>query len=172
MGFWDKLLGFEGRLRRRDWWLLSILLCVFQMVVTLTAAVFLIGPQEMIAESRAMSTHVITPLNVLTLGIALLLMWPALALIVKRRHDRGGSGALVGLLYILSLAATYAPLSLFGEGAGPTLLLAAVGGLANLTVGLVFLIVLGLLDGTPGSNEYGPSPKGEVALAGNPWSNL
>lgn len=172
MDFWDKLLGFEGRLRRRDWWLLSILLCVFQFIATVAAAIFLIGPQEMITEGRGVNTHAITPLNVLTLGIALLLMWPALALIVKRRHDRGGSGALVGLLYILSLAATYAPLSLFGGGAPASLLLAVVAGLANLAVGLVFLIVLGLLDGTPGANEYGPSPKGEVALADNPWSSL
>ena len=33
-------------------------------------------------------------------------------------------------------------------------------GLGNLGIGLYLLITLGFLDGTPGPNQYGPSPKG------------
>lgn len=171
MTFGEKLLGFEGRLRRRDWWLLSILLFIFQAVVTGIAAVLVIGPQEMIAESRGMNTHVVSQLNLLTLGINLLLMWPAMALIVKRRHDRDGSGSVVVSFYIAALVLTYLPVSLLGGGAAASALLVIVSGLANLGIGLTFLIVLGLLDGTPGPNGYGPSPKDEPApFAADRWA--
>ena len=66
----------------------------------------------------------------LSLVVGLVLLWPGLAVGVKRCHDRGKSGWWLLLLFI--------PL-----------------------IGFIWwLIDLGMLEGTPGPNAYGPSPKG------------
>lgn len=62
---------------------------------------------------------------------ALVATWAKLAVLVKRWHDRDKSGWWVLI------------------------------GLIPLIGGIWMLIECGFLDGTPGSNKYGPSPKGE-----------
>jgi uncharacterized membrane protein YhaH (DUF805 family) len=164
----DKLFSFEGRLRRRDWWLLSILLFVFQLIVTVVAAFALIGPQEALFESRGLNSHIPSPLNVLTIGIELLLVWPSLAVMVKRRHDRDDSGAVFVVLYFLGLALTYLPATLLGGGVAALAMLGLATGAVSLVIGLWFLIAMGFLEGTPGSNRFGPSPKPPVLE--NAWA--
>jgi uncharacterized membrane protein YhaH (DUF805 family) len=66
----------------------------------------------------------------LLLPVAALDIWISLALGVKRCHDRNKSG-----LFLLI-------------------------GLIPLIGGLWLFVELGFLDGTPGPNKYGPSPKG------------
>jgi uncharacterized membrane protein YhaH (DUF805 family) len=58
------------------------------------------------------------------------LIWPALALQVKRWHDRDKSGWWVLIAFIPIIGAFWV------------------------------LIECGFLDGTPGPNRFGPSPKG------------
>jgi len=62
--------------------------------------------------------------------VTLLLIWPSLAVAVKRCHDRNKSGfwVLISLIPILGW--------------------------------LWFLVEFGFLDGTQGPNRFGPSPKG------------
>jgi uncharacterized membrane protein YhaH (DUF805 family) len=60
-------------------------------------------------------------------------MWPSLANSVKRLHDRDKAWWWIILMYLACLT----------------------------FVGILWpLIELGFLDGTPGPNQYGPSPKG------------
>jgi uncharacterized membrane protein YhaH (DUF805 family) len=69
--------------------------------------------------------------------IGCILLWPRLAISIKRLHDRGKSGLWILLVFI------------------PVL-------------GWLWLLVdMGFLDGTPGPNKFGPSPKGLGAAAAN-----
>jgi uncharacterized membrane protein YhaH (DUF805 family) len=70
--------------------------------------------------------------------LAIPMMWISIALQIKRCHDRDKSGWFVLIFYLVSLT---------GIGA------------------LWPLIELGFLDGTPGPNRFGPSPKGLEAAA-------
>jgi len=70
--------------------------------------------------------------------VSLVLLWVSLANSVKRCHDRDKSGWWVLLFWLVSLT----------------------------IIGAIWpLIELGILDGTPGPNKYGPSPKGVAASA-------
>ena len=101
--------SFDGRINRAKWWLGLILLSVVYGIVV---AIF------------GYDTD-----NLLTLSLlALLWVWPSLAISIKRWHDRGKSGwwVLIGLVPII----------------GP----------------LWALIETGFLPGIQGPNEYGADP--------------
>ena len=128
------LFSFEGRLRRRDFWLCTLALMVVHWLL-----------------NSVVSAMVFTPMPVMAMGpggfvtmwsgwwarvgpayslIWVVLLWPRLAIGVKRCHDRNKTGLwlLLALIPIL---------------------------------GWIWLLIdLGFLDGTPGPNQYGPSPKG------------
>jgi uncharacterized membrane protein YhaH (DUF805 family) len=70
--------------------------------------------------------------------VTLVLFWVSLANAVKRCHDRDKSGWWLLLYWLVSLT----------------------------IIGLIWpLIELGILDGTPGPNRFGPSPKGVTGPA-------
>jgi uncharacterized membrane protein YhaH (DUF805 family) len=118
------LFGFQGRIRRSQYWL-SVLGGTVGLSVLATAAIALMG-------SGADS---LSGVGMVLLGLIVTLStWMGLALGVKRCHDRDRSGAFMAL------------------------------GLVPL-VSFWLLIELGFLDGTPGPNRYGPSPKGLGAAA-------
>lgn len=119
MTFSQKLFSFEGRLRRRDYWLTSLLLFAIIIVIYIVAAVMGVDVTKDSGDGlvlQAVST--------------LLVLWPSLAIGVKRCHDRSQSGwwLLIGFIPI-------------------------VGGFWT-------LINLGILDGAQGPNRFGKSPKG------------
>jgi uncharacterized membrane protein YhaH (DUF805 family) len=79
----QKLFAFDGRLRRRDYWLLSVgvylaLLFAISLLGVLTGADF-DDPDDLVAA-----------LILFVVGLAAL--WPSMALTVKRCHDRNQSG--------------------------------------------------------------------------------
>lgn len=159
MDFSDMLLDFNGRLRRRDWWLLGIGLGIFQFFVNQVVAPMVLGDdgRPQIAPGSFMPTYPI-PLLVLMLAISAIMLWPTLALAVKRAHDRDKPASLVIILTLISTLASWGGLiDLATTGSMMTMGLA---GLGNFVVGLYLLITLGFLDGTPGPNQYGASPKG------------
>jgi uncharacterized membrane protein YhaH (DUF805 family) len=134
MSIMQMLFSFEGRLRRRDFWLCVLGLIVVQWVLqsictmlffpTVPTSV-MVGPNGGVTVFT-MFWERLGPSFAL---IGLLLLWPRLAIGVKRCHDRNKSGLwlLLGLIPILGW--------------------------------LWLLIDLGFLDGTPGPNKFGPSPK-------------
>jgi uncharacterized membrane protein YhaH (DUF805 family) len=134
MSIVQMLFSFEGRMRRRDFWLCLICLAVLHgLLFSLVAAMFF--PIWMTTSSYdgrgtvwpAWWALMVAPPM---LAAHFLLLWPRIAVGVKRCHDRDKSG-----LWLLLLLIPF-----FGW--------------------LWALIDLGLLDGTPGPNQYGPSPKG------------
>ena len=76
--------SFEGRIRRRDYW-------VTQLVVTVA---MLLGTQFELSLLPAVKDNIVALLPLLLFSIALPIagIWSALATQVKRWHDRGKSG--------------------------------------------------------------------------------
>jgi uncharacterized membrane protein YhaH (DUF805 family) len=134
MDFQHLFLSFEGRARRLHYWLALIILWIVESVVisvtlgaNMSAAVLSGNPGAI--ENTFGGTGLIGGL------ICLALLWPSLAVQVKRWHDRDKTGwwVLINLIPFIGFLWT--------------------------------LIECGFLDGTPGPNKYGPSPKGLGASA-------
>jgi uncharacterized membrane protein YhaH (DUF805 family) len=114
------LLSFQGRIRRMHYWLGAIGAGV---VVGVIASILL--SMAGFAEGSP-NGLILAVLGVLYIAE----LYVALALAVKRAHDRDKSGWFIAI------------------------------GLIPIVGPLWLLVELGFLDGTQGPNKYGPSPKG------------
>lgn len=142
------LFSLRGRMRRRDWWVGSILTGLAQLVGG--AIIYAKSYPGMPAEAFSSAAE---PPAATALG--LLMLWPALALAVKRSHDRDSSGWAAAAIIVGVTAASYAAGVL-----PPTLGWAASGLTLAGLAGLLWLIVtLGGLQGTAGDNRFGPAVK-------------
>ena len=95
----------------------------------------------------------------------LLVIWPGIAVLIKRIHDRNKSGALVWLLYGpmipgLIFAIAGAAVAASGDRAAAAGLFGVAGVLLIVMgiVGIWFLIEFGCMRGTIGANRFGPDP--------------
>ncbi len=167
----DGLFSFQGRLRRRDWWLFSIALLLTQTLTTRLAETVLFGAGDDLARGN-LFTWLFAPVEAAGAGLiaflsALLFLWPVLAVLVKRCRDRGNRGVVVVAIQLAATVGNLLPAAAFETAgraadasdvaaAAPTILF----GVLMLVGSLYQLVVLGVLDGTPGPNRFGPSPKG------------
>jgi uncharacterized membrane protein YhaH (DUF805 family) len=147
---WQKLLfSFEGRTRRSHFWI-GWLICLGVSVVA-------------------------GWIPVIGFFISIALIWPNLAISVKRLHDMGKSGWLIAIPWVASIVGIFVAVGMIGVSAltntaalereDPAAIVALVGpaiGLFGLLllVNLGFLLWIGLSDGQSGDNRYGPNPKG------------
>lgn len=147
---WQKLLfSFEGRTRRSHFWI-GWLICLGVGVVA--GWIPILGGL-----------------------ISLALIWPNLAIAVKRLHDMGKTGWLVAIPWVVSIVGTIVAISMIGitavtsagalDEGDPLAIMALLGpalGLFGLLmlVNLGFLLWIGLSDGQSGDNRFGPNPKG------------
>lgn len=146
---WQKLLfSFEGRTRRSHFWI-GWLICLGISVVA-------------------------GWLPFIGMFVCLALIWPNLAISVKRLHDMGKSGWLVLVPWVAGFISMIVGFGMIGfsaiansaalEAENPFAIMALIGpaiglfGLAFL-IGLAFLLWIGLTDSQPGDNRYGPNPK-------------
>lgn len=123
MSLTQKLFSFNGRIRRRDYWLYSIGVgFVFGILINIIIAAMggAVDPN-----TGQMNTGVFAAFI-----LYIPALWIGLALQAKRWHDRD-KGAIWILINLIPL----------------------IGGIWA-------LIECGFLDGTPGPNRFGPSPKG------------
>ena len=150
MSFLQLAFSFDGRMRRRDFWLGQILLA---FVIGFIAMILLPVSAMMLGLPRP-DTH-FSPLLIWL--IRLLLVWPALAIAVKRGHDRNRPA-----VWIIGLYASYAAVAFFAPSRSPlwpSLRITEI-------VFLAYVVVdLGLLDGTTGANRFGTSPKSSESVA-------
>ncbi len=116
MNWREFLFSFQGRISRRSYWLFALLTLPFIALV-------------MLINRNAGNP----PLQGPGALLSLLLLWPSLAVQVKRWHDRDKSGGWV-LITLIPL----------------------IGGLWA-------LIENGFLPGTAGSNRFGPDPHTDAA---------
>lgn len=147
---WQKLLfSFEGRTRRSHFWI-GWLICLGVGVVT--GWIPLIGGL-----------------------ISLLLIWPNLAITVKRLHDMGRTGWFAVIPWIATIVGVIIGIATVGlsaltnsaalEREDPLAVFALVGPALGalgfvMLVNLGFLIWIGVTDSQPGDNRFGPNPKG------------
>jgi uncharacterized membrane protein YhaH (DUF805 family) len=137
MTFTQTMLSFQGRLRRRDLWIYWIGL------VVAAGALFVLVQRLLDIDLGAQQPWL----------LPLLTVWPTYALLAKRMHDRNRSARWALLLLVPELIGYLDTLVSLPEAvAMPSKI---IGGL----VAIWFLIDFGLLDGTPGDNRFGPSPK-------------
>lgn len=130
MSITQMLFSFEGRMRRRDFWLCVLLLWVVGGVIGSILSALMFPHVVFINGPRGVWPLMAGGFWRVSGLIWLLMLWPEVAIGVKRCHDRDQSGLwfLVAFLPVIGW--------------------------------VWWLVNLGLLDGTQGPNKYGPSPKG------------
>ena len=164
----QKLFSFSGRLRRRDWWLFGALVTLLEWLAVNVATSGGGGVAdwqlwEKVGTDPA-ARHMLSQDLRFQGVVALIFLWPSLALSVKRLHDRGRSGWWLAAPYAF-LAAQVLIFSLrFSALGGAIGLNLAPAVDTALDIGFVFsaiglFIEMGVLDGFHGDNRYGPSPK-------------
>jgi uncharacterized membrane protein YhaH (DUF805 family) len=163
----DKMFSFEGRLRRRDYWLISfgLGLVVFFATEVLMRVVF--GPEYGLFTGgfEAMNRRVADGLPyVLQELFAFVTIWPNLAMSAKRRHDRGkGAAPVISLLVVFwFLTIVQVPVMHVYADTLATMPFAAaylIYSLSTAALSIYLFVIVGCLDGTPGPNRFGPSPK-------------
>ncbi len=150
---WQKVLfSFEGRIRRSHFWIGWLILLGVGVIAGW--------------------------LPVIGGLISLALIWPNLAISVKRLHDMGKTGWLVAIPWVASTILVFVSVMMIGMAAvanglseqdfenDPVAALALIGpafgafGLLFL-VNFGFLLWIGLVDSQKGDNRFGPNPKGE-----------
>lgn len=148
--FQTALFSFEGRMRRSHFWV-SWLICLGVGVVA--GWIPFLG-------------------IVLSIG----LIWPNLAITVKRLHDMGHTGWLAAIPFVANLIGTIFFFATAGvafyanyaamENENPAAILALLGPMLGIIgilalVNLGFLLWIGLTNGQRGDNRFGPNLKGE-----------
>lgn len=147
--FQQVLFSFNGRIRRQHFWI-GWLICLGAGVV-------------------------LGWIPILGTLLSIALIWPNLAISVKRLHDMGQSGWLIVIPWIAGIGGVIAAFMTVGVAAltsgyvntdDPAAVLAIIGPMFGI-LGIVALIQLGFLlwigisDSQRGENRFGPNPKGQ-----------
>lgn len=153
------MFQFEGRLRRSHFWISWGILF---------AAGFVLG---------------LIPILGAFVGLALL--YPQIAVQVKRLHDMGRSGwwvlapfAANIVMFIVAIFAIMGNVALNQQGlenedpAAMMAMFGSIGGIALLflVINLGWLLWIGIVDSQPGRNKYGPNPKNPVDDTANTFA--
>jgi uncharacterized membrane protein YhaH (DUF805 family) len=142
MDFGYILSSTQGRIPRSQWWAGLAVLVIVGVVLALIIA-WALGP---------------TTIGLIaTLILQVILLYPSYALSAKRFQDRDKPGGLALIGIGLGIVQTLARLFGLSNPFNPTAI-DWVLNVALLIVGIWYLIELGILRGTVGSNQYGPDP--------------
>lgn len=147
--FQHVLFSFNGRIRRQHFWI-GWLICLGAGVV-------------------------LGWIPFLGTLLSIALIWPNLAIAVKRLHDMGHTGWLVAIPWIAGVAGIVAAGMSVGFAAlttgymgsdDPVAALAVLGPMFGILaivalIQLGFLLWIGISEGQRGDNRFGPNPKGE-----------
>lgn len=156
----DKLFGFQGRLRRSDWWILGIVLgllwAVAEAIVTR-----LIFPGAGDLDQVVFGDP--APVFAATIALHAVYLWPTSALYAKRAHDLNWPAWPVIVLLLLVVLAPYFPYDVMpafsdAPATGAEIAVTALSS-ACVLVWIVVVFMLAFIDGKPGPNRFGPSPK-------------
>ena len=158
MGLVSLLFSFNGRIKRSQYWLGTIAVnMVNWMVLFMSTSANLAAAQ---AKDPAAQLSALASNSALMLPVSLAVTWAALAIQVKRFHDRGQSGwwtllPLAPVVFIIMNVVTA-----IGASWPVERLLSSMGMpvLALLVICIGFFINLGCLPGTDGPNKYGDPP--------------
>jgi uncharacterized membrane protein YhaH (DUF805 family) len=137
--------GFEGRIGRAQFWVATILVIAIILAI-LFISLWIVGESDL------------TVIRLNRFIITLVFLYPLLAVWVKRLHDRGRPGYMVVAFLVPWLL--HQATNLLGLTGDP-LSLTSIDVLflaVNIVIGIWFVIDLGLVRGTKGTNKYGPDP--------------
>jgi uncharacterized membrane protein YhaH (DUF805 family) len=153
-GDWDDyLFSFEGRISRGEYWL---------FVAICAGYAFIAGFLVMAVFSYSDRWHV----RFVSFVLSLPLLWPGLAIAVKRLHDRDKGREWAWFLIGVPTIGHYITLIANFAIARPGLLSYPLLALqvATIAVGLRAFVELGFFRGTAGDNRFGPDPLPPVAV--------
>lgn len=156
------LFGFNGRIGRSQYWLASIGVNVVYFMFVF-AANAIIGPVPAKADPGGLLVG-----SLLLLVTGVFTTWAALAVQVKRFHDRGQSGWLAALPLAPIFLIVWTFIDGFLNGHPPISVVSAIIPLILLMmlIGLFFFINLGCLPGTDGPNKYDGGPTSSTPRPG------
>lgn len=147
--------SFDGRINRKPFWIGVLILAA----VAIALSILVVMPLAFMGPGAAAFGSLV---------LSLLILYPSVALGVKRFHDRGKTGKLMAVVIAPGL------ISQLGELLGLTSTQQVIGNeviympntlgwilmLIGIAVAIWALIELGIRKGTEGPNEYGPDPLG------------
>jgi uncharacterized membrane protein YhaH (DUF805 family) len=142
--FGQFLFSARGRISRSQFWL-KWFLPIFVIGVILFVVTY--------ASAASGSVESTSVMGLVLLVYSLIVLWPNIAVLVKRIHDSNKSGWLVLAFYapwLLQNILTYTA----GQQNPATILV----GLVVFVVAVWFFIDFGCMRGTIGENQYGPDP--------------
>lgn len=150
MTFWQILTRFDGRIRRKQWWLGFLTLCLASLLGALAF------------HPEMFKTPIAEPLPPPPFAYTvyqLLLVIPGVALSVKRFNDRDYPiwlGFLVGGISVAFIVA-----QTYGYLLDPMKFSVAEMIVMGLCLGLLIWVIVdnGFLKGTAGPNRHGPDPR-------------
>lgn len=159
MGLVSLLFSFKGRVNRTQYWLgtigVNIAHWIAMVVLSSAAAVTAVQMKSPAAALAALGSQL-----ALVLPVSMAAAWIAMALQVKRFHDRGQSGwwtmlPMAPVLFVVmnvgtAIAEQWSPERLVGSMGLPLM--------AFLLIGFGMFVNLGCLAGTQGENKYGGPP--------------
>lgn len=154
-----KYVTFEGRARRREYWMFVLFNLIFVALTTLLDTL-LFG-----ASAAGADLFVAAQAPYLTMLYSLFIFLPSLAVVVRRLHDIGRSGWWLVGYYGLTIVCTIlivigVTMAVVGKSFGAVLW---GGALLALFVAAVWMLVWLCCNSQPGTNEYGPNPKEDAA---------
>jgi uncharacterized membrane protein YhaH (DUF805 family) len=140
--------SFNGRINRAPYWLGAIILAVVMLTISLVVGA-LLGVSIMAPDFR---------FKLISLVLAVLVLYPAVALMVKRLHDRDRPAWLAGLFVAPGLIKSVTDvIGVTGNPLAPNMLDLLLGVLAPV-IAIWAFVELGCLRGSVGNNQHGPDP--------------
>jgi uncharacterized membrane protein YhaH (DUF805 family) len=136
------LLSTRGRITRTEWWIGTIILLIIDGIAA--------------ALNRLAG---ISSLAVLLALVFLLILYCALAVTVKRLHDRDRRGWWI-LMFPLGFVVLVSVLGTFGDDLDPMLYYTLLA--LTLIIAAAAVMELGLRQGTAATNRYGADPLAKV----------
>jgi len=138
------LFSARVRMSRSQFWLKWFLPVV---------AIYIVLEIILVAALASGNSRTVGVIGVILLIFSLITLWPGIAIMVKRIHDRNKSGWLA-LAFYVPLVLYYIIIAAGGEQNPAAILLSVV----VLGIGIWFFIEFGCMRGTVGANKYGPDP--------------
>lgn len=150
----DQLFGFEGRIRRTEWWVRSLLVGVVAAVFHVPFRLLFVNAEDGPFWGET-GFYVYQAIGVL---ITLPFLWIQTAIAVQRGHDLDVPAWPIVTFQIFAVGSSYIPIYELYPAGGPVTVDTAVFAINGLywTGALIGLVVLGFMPGTRGSNRFGP----------------
>ncbi len=148
---WATLLfSFRGRINRGKYWL-TVVINMLVWGAYCTVGLLVVGSSNP-DDFDKLSTPVTVGFILVAMVLVAAAIWSALAVAIKRLHDRNRSAWWVVLFYVGPGLISSAPAAAIGEGAS------LVFGLIAVALSIWAFVEIACLPGTDGSNRFGPDP--------------